>query len=830
MPVDEEIRELDSPEQESQESTEDEFLEEMPGELCPVDVTDGRIDLDELNDEQKAALKELANQASQRDLTSYRLEVRDAWKQRYFDRGNQYLLPGKNGAWVLPKMVLMAGQSYDDNNQETNIYLPFRDTICAALTTGLPTVFFEAEDPSDPGDITAAEKSENTKKLLERANNMVEMASELVRYLCTDGKSVMYTHHVVDAQRFGWTKSDVDESLSVMPSDDLVVDGPGIREPRSQQVFEVGGSLEWKLPIQAKNIDECDYAQKSRELDISFARTKYAEFADKIEPSATPTAQSDYVRLARVSINMGMRPSNMTTDAQTYNCTEQLTWVRPSFYQQTHAKFSDEIKNWLLDTFPKGCMVAMVGNELVEAREESINDHLTLFHARPGDGNHRPSLMGPVVPIQEKLNDCMDLIHQSFMHLIPRIWVDPGIDLQGVEKVKREPSQYMKAPKSKEGKSIADNFYAEPQIQLAEGLLVYVEKLFGEFAQFLCGAFPALFGGDTKSNDTASGIQMQRDQALGRIGLTWRNIKAGYARAMRQAVIGVSRYQVGKFSGEIKNGQDKQMIVIDPEELKGNVRCFADSEESFPESWVIQRAIWNSLLTAAAKNPVIARIVTLPKNIMVMKDKIGTPELTIPEAQSEKKQLREIKILLETEPAPNPIFQAAQMQLEKLTQAGAPPEMVQLAQQKIQQANIPQFVSSVKVSPLDNDDFEAQAIQTFASDDEGIEAKADPTKQKGWMNLELHYQEHVAQGAQKKAAAAQNKPPSESINYKDLETPEAKMQMLKQAGIQIDEASLKLEMAKQEQADQQDREQKATALAAKNSGAPSGTASAATQS
>src|SRR6266436_678519 len=176
MPVlDEELREQESPEQESQESPEDEFLEEMAGELCPVDVTDGRIDLDELTDEQKNALKELANQANQRDLTSYRLEVRDAWKQRYFDRGNQYLLPGKNGAWVLPKMVLMAGQSYDDNNQETNIYLAFRDTICAALTTGLPTVFFEAEDPANPEDITAAEKSENTKKLLERANNMIEL-------------------------------------------------------------------------------------------------------------------------------------------------------------------------------------------------------------------------------------------------------------------------------------------------------------------------------------------------------------------------------------------------------------------------------------------------------------------------------------------------------------------------------------------------------------------------------------------------------------------------------------------------------------------------------
>ena len=83
-----------------------------------------------------------------------------------------------------------------------------------------------------------------------------------------------------------------------------------------------------------------------------------------------------------------------------------------------------------------------------------------------------------------------------------------------VEATERRPGQYMKSPKAREGKTVADNFFAEPQLQLAEGLLAYIEKLFGEFSQFLVGAFPALFGGDTKSNDTAKGIEGQRDQAL----------------------------------------------------------------------------------------------------------------------------------------------------------------------------------------------------------------------------------------------------------------------------------------------------------------------------
>lgn len=813
MPVAEE--ELLQPKDQEQEQDdagelEDQFLEAQPGEFCPVDATDGRIDLFELTEEQRECLRDLAKEAGQRDQTSYRLEVRDVWKQRYFDRGNQYLLPGKNGAWVLPKMVLMSGGSYDDNNQETNVYLAFRDTLTAALTAGVPSVRFEAENAANPEDLTASDKANTTLKLLERANDMLEVLGEMVRYLCTDGRAVMYTHHVLDAQRFGWTASDIDEGLSTMPEDDLLSDPRGQREPRSQQVFEVGGALEWKLPIQAKNIHQCDYAQFSTERDITLLKTKHPDYADKIEASATPTAQSDYVRLARVSINMGMRPSNLTTDAQSYNATEMITWCRQSFYQSAK---TEGLKNWLLDTFPTGCMVTMVGNQLVEAREESIDDHLTLFHARPGDGMHRPSLLAPIVPLQEKLNDCMDLVHQSFMHLIPRIWVDPDIDLQGVAEVKREPGQYMKSPKQKEGKAIQDNFYAEPQLQLAEGLLVYLEKLFGEFAQFLCGAFPALFGGDTKGNDTASGIQTQRDQALGRVGLTWRNIKAGYARSMRQAVIGVARYQVGKFSGEINVGKEKQQVEIDPEDLKGNVRCFADTDENFPESWVAQRAIWNTLLAASGENPVIAKIVMLPKNLLVMKDKIGTPELTIPEAASEKKQLTEIKTLLETPPNPNPKFQAAQEQIQKLVAANAPPEVLQLAQQMVQQ--IPPLVSTVPVSNLDEHPFEAQAMKTFASDDEGVKARTENPK--GWMNFELHYQEHMTAIADAAKNAAQNKPPSMSVNYKDLETPEAKVQMLAMDGIHIDQASLTAEIAKKEAKEQADKQ---AALDAKQKNQP----------
>jgi hypothetical protein len=62
------------------------------------------------------------------------------------------------------------------------------------------------------------------------------------------------------------------------------------------------------------------------------------------------------------------------------------------------------------------------------------------------------------------------------------------------------------------------------------------EKIGSPVAQFLTGAFPALFGGAMSNNDTASGYAMARDQAMWRIGLVWRRMKCFHAGIMLLAV------------------------------------------------------------------------------------------------------------------------------------------------------------------------------------------------------------------------------------------------------------------------------------------------------
>jgi hypothetical protein len=839
MPNDSEIVSATTTNEEELTAQERQFA---PGELCPFDATNDQVSLEGDEGgltaaEKKATVSGIAGKCSQRDLTSRRLQVRDAWKARYFYRGNQHLLAGRNGAWVLPQNVLMGGQSYDDHAGETNMYLAFGDTITAALTSSTPPVRFEPEDPKNAAQLNAADAAEQAKLLIERNNNMIVLQEDLARFLWTDGLAYTYVRHVLDGNRYGFTHGDMDDmqdELSYLP--ELGGEGPegtqagAPREgeqaqeqpagpvkgsPRGSEEIVISGTLEVKTPMQASCLEESDYLQWSKEIDVVRGKTKYPEVADEIQPNQAATAESDYERLARTSIMMGMRPSNMTNDAMTYNCTIQHTWVTPAFFVEEK---DDDKRNWLYDNFPKGMLVVMIGKTVCEVRNERFLDHWTLTHGRPGDGMHRPALGTPLIPLQEKLNDCMDLVHESFMHLIPIKWVDAeAMDANALGDIQSKPNTYLKM-KRRVDKALAENFFVEPQIQIADGLLTYIEKLFGEMAQFLCGAFPALFGGNTGSNDTARGIESQRDQALGRIGLAWRNIKASYAKLMRQAVMAAAEYRQGVMSGTIKgrDGTDVK-IAIDPQDLKANLLCFPDSDENFPESWVAQRAVWTNLLDKAATNPLLASILSAPRNQLIAKDKVGVPELVIPTASASKKQLGEIMILLEGAPEPNPALMDAEQKVRELLEQAqangieADPAAIAAIQQSI--AQIPPEVSSVPIDKkLDDHATEAAEIKTWANESEGIRARTENPE--GFRNVILHFDEHEAALAEQQAAAApapEGKAPSESLSlsFKDLPV-SGKVQAAAKYGIKLDPAELQAA----EMADKAAAAAKATALAA----------------
>ena len=58
-----------------------------------------------------------------------------------------------------------------------------------------------------------------------------------------------------------------------------------------------------------------------------------------------------------------------------------------------------------------------------------------------------------------------------------------------------------------------------------------------------------------------------------------------------------------------------------------------------------------------------------------------------------------------------------------------------------------------------------------------------PEEKQGFQNVRTHFLQHKQFAMQQQAQAAAAHPPSEQVNFKDLDTPQEKAQMLSQVGI-----------------------------------------------
>jgi hypothetical protein len=144
--------------------------------------------------------------------------------------------------------------------------------------------------------------------------------------------------------------------------------------------------------------------------------------------------------------------------------------------------------------------------------------------------------------------------------------------------------------------------------------------------------------------------------------------------------------------------------------------------------------------------------------------------------------------LLKTGPVPNPQLAEAEQKIQAMKAKGVAPELLLQAEQEI--AAMPQQeVSSIAPDPdIEDCDTEAMACWQYLNSPEGRKASnsPDPKINRGYQNVKLHFMETVAAGKQKAAANApppQQKPPSVSINYKDVADQTEADEILAKAGI-----------------------------------------------
>jgi hypothetical protein len=281
------------------------------------------------------------------------------------------------------------------------------------------------------------------------------------------------------------------------------------------------------------------------------------------------------------------------------------------------------------------------------------------------------------------------------------------------------------------GDAIANHFAFEPAATVSPDMLQYLKELMTDIPEFLTGISAILFGSDSGGDKSGKALSIQQNAAMGRIGLPFRVLKRFYARMMEQAVRCACRNRKEDMAQGVPDDSGNiETIQVRIEELNGNVRCFADSDENQPVSWSQKRAAYMQLMQEGNTDPAMKAILMQPQNQELGKKLIGIPELEIPGADSWNKQMAEINVLL-TEPPQ--IVQPPAQQM--------PNPLVPGVMETIQPPPKPE--SSVSVDPqYDDHAAEFATVKDWINSPAGQRAKKENPE--GFENVRLHGLQHQA--------------------------------------------------------------------------------------
>ncbi len=413
------------------------------------------------------------------------------------------------------------------------------------------------------------------------------------------------------------------------------------RVANGQEVVTIVGGLELKTPPWAGEMHEYPYLQWNVEVHQARLRAAYPHAADKIGAPVASGGQ-EYERLARLAQSQG-GPLTEGGDFNVNLITFQRTWLRPwAFFALDDKALRDE----LLELFPDGAYVAFAGDVYCEARNENMDDHWRVLHALPGDGSSgRPALGDSLISVQERFNTLSNLQMETYEYGIPPIYADSEVlDFDALQSQTAEPGSHYPA-RAKPGQSLAAGFFQPEPAEVPADLSEHAAGLMGPVAQFLTGAFPALFGGAMSNNDTASGYAMAREQAMGRIGLVWRRMKFFHADIMLLAVDCFRRNRPhGVEVTLLGAGSAFESKWIRLADLKGNLFSYPETDEQYPTLWSQQRAVLMQMM--GNPDPQMQAVLAHPENMALVKRLLGLEEFVIPDEESRTKQYREIAQLV----------------------------------------------------------------------------------------------------------------------------------------------------------------------------------------
>lgn len=696
-----------------------------------------------------------------------RYEVREILKRRLFFRGEQYWWwNGDTNTWCPPNQVPL-GVTEDDFQQPsfqhvTNILQAYSLSLCSVLSQNNTAARFWPEKPSNFQDIQTAKNASKVADLIHRQNDWQNLIDQQTYYMCTDGFLGSFTRYVSDGEKFGHDERDIYSPTEVAvgpatvscPSCGYSAEGTTetqpicpdcgqpvqdvaaptatvptyagtVKIPRGQEVVSFVPALQLRRTMWADDQSEFLYLDWITDAHKSVVMATYPDKAKAINSSdggEPGGVANSYERIARriLYLGTGRHTGMVLRDLGTF----QRAWIRPKAFWAIDGHADGETtpctRCQLLNLFPDGCKIVFFNGVYCESANESMDEKWETMHTMPGEGQLRETLTSAMIPIQEQLNDAINLLFEIMMYGVPEGFAaDKLLDFEARSRQTANAGNL--TPVNLDGTAgIGDKLMFTPAVEPSQAMMAYINLLLNQIPQLISGAFPALFGGDTGSNDTAAGISIQRNQALGRIGRAWRRMQTFLANTDAKAVrcFAKNRTEDVEIPKETNSGE-YESDFIRLEDLQGNVIAYPEVDAQYPTLQADIRNLIMNLYNGAPANPLTLSMLQIPENLEYVMRMLGATDLEVPGEQQRIKTNKDIERLVQEQPVMTPP-QPGQPPNEQNPQ-GVPPQP-------------PQAIPSIQPD-ADVDDLKvaADTCKAWLISDAGLEAKE--TNPMGYQNV-----------------------------------------------------------------------------------------------
>lgn len=570
-------------------------------------------------------------------------------------------------------VVKSAGELEDNyiGSKIVNVYRAHGESVAAAISSETPKVRFYPEDAEDPQDITTAKTysiasefiaDDNESRLLHLRAVYTRWNQPFVAYYNTYIYDEKYgtverrTYKTVDQEITNAYCPECMEELPVQTPNSICPDCgmeattmssvepiPELESvtvvPKGREKIEVYGPRHVRVPYNIKTLDQAGYLCLETEHHWSQLKQIYSH-VDINSGSPPKTGTADTARTARRAAEGGEPDQDQKT--------LERVWLRPWAFWL----IGDEARRAeLMSIFKKGAQVSWVDGILVEAFNESMDDHWTVVFDPFSEHIHGDPLGKVEIPIQDMTNDVVQLTLEHILFGIADSFADPKVlNFKNYNSTEKAPGNVFPAARPP-GLPLDSGFFQMKPASLSDNIEIFRQAL-EQYGQFVTGDFPGIHGGPLPrgSSRTADEYRQAKQSALQRLSVTWFLLILTWAQVMKKAVNELRIHM--RFQGEdIKFVQERgkgfvnvwiKLADIDD----GNVgRVRPENDESFPLSTEQKRGVIMEMLQTGL--PELMQWMFLPENLAeTSRILIGMTNFKIPGEDDREYQLWEINNIL----------------------------------------------------------------------------------------------------------------------------------------------------------------------------------------